>query len=328
MKKYIYIIGVMLLAVMTACTNEDIVPSSENMALTEGDLIEQISFTVPELEMDDVSTRGFYNDDGEKLTFLWSNYSSGNGLFKADTIGVFPMKTLSYYDQVFFPIVETTNSNTAFFDGLGWGLRKGYTYGAYYPYNFNYRNYQKIPIDYTGQRQFANKSTRGCLSQYDFMASGRITPENDQLVIPMTRIGAIVQVELDFNDYITGLGSNAPESIDFVEFTLGTNESVFALHGSVNLSATTPVYSPDNNNKTSSVSMELSWPSYVYSIWTDNASWGWKVTLYMALPPTDLTGKTLTATLIGNDGKKYVANLEGGKNIEAGKAYKFAGTYS
>ena len=43
----------------------------------------------------------------------------------------------------------------------------------------------------------------------------------------------------------------------------------------------------------------------------------------MALPPTDLTGKTLQLILIDVNDNRYVAQVEG-KNIEAGKFYHFA----
>ena len=325
MKKYIYIIGVTLLAVMTACTNEDLVPQTEALKLTEGELIEKISFTTPDLEVDDASTRGFYKEANGNMTFYWSTYA--DALLKADTIGVFPIRGNERADQIFFPVAETTNSNTAFFDGLGWGLRTGYTYGAYYPYDFNNRNFREIKVDYTGQRLLTNNSTV-LLSRHDFMVSNQIKPTTNELSIPLKRLGAIVKVELDFNDYITNLGSQAPEKIIFVDdFTLGTTENVFALHGKVSLADETPAFQPEDEElRSSSVSVALGDPNLTeQTFWTNKNNHNWKVTMFMTLPPTELAGKTLTATLKDKDGNKYVAQFDG-KNLVAGKAYSFNGS--
>ena len=325
MKKYIYLIGVTLLAVMTACTNEDLVPQTEALKLTEGELIEKISFTTPDLEVDDASTRGFYKEANGNMTFYWSTYA--DALLKADTIGVFPIRGNERADQIFFPVAETTNSNTAFFDGLGWGLRTGYTYGAYYPYDFNNRNCREIKVDYTGQRLLTNNSIV-LLSRHDFMVSNQIKPTTNELSIPLKRLGAIVKVELDFNDYITNLGSQAPEKIIFVEdFTLGTTENVFALHGKVSLADETPAFQPEDEElRSSSVSVALGDPNLTeQTFWTNKNNHNWKVTMFMTLPPTELAGKTLTATLKDKDGNKYVAQFDG-KNLVAGKAYSFNGS--
>lgn len=310
---------------MTASTNEDLVPQTEALKLTEGELIEQISFTTPDLEVDDASTRGFYKEANGNMTFYWSTYA--DALLKADTIGVFPIRGNERADQIFFPVAETTNSNTAFFDGLGWGLRTGYTYGAYYPYDFNNRNFREIKVDYTGQRLLTNNSTV-LLSRHDFMVSNQIKPTTNELSIPLKRLGAIVKVELDFNDYITNLGSQAPEKIIFVDdFTLGTTENVFALHGKVSLADETPAFQPEDEElRSSSVSIALGDPNLTeQTFWTNKNNHNWKVTMFMTLPPTELAGKTLTATLKDKDGNKYVAQFDG-KNLVAGKAYSFNGS--
>lgn len=310
---------------MTACTNEDLVPQTEALKLTEGELIEKISFTTPDLEVDDASTRGFYKGANGNMTFYWSTYA--DALLKADTIGVFPIRGNERADQIFFPVAETTNSNTAFFDGLGWGLRTGYTYGAYYPYDFNNRNFREIKVDYTGQRLLTNNSTV-LLSRHDFMVSNQIKPTTNELSIPLKRLGAIVKVELDFNDYITNLGSQAPEKIIFVDdFTLGTTENVFALHGKVSLADETPAFQPEDEElRSSSVSVALGDPNLTeQTFWTNKNNHNWKVTMFMTLPPTELAGKTLTATLKDKDGNKYVAQFDG-KNLVAGKAYSFNGS--
>ena len=325
MKKYIYIIGIALLAVMTACTNEDLVPQTDALKLTEGELIEQISFSAPELEYDDPSTRGLYNLENGNIGFTWSTKSSKP--FKADTIGVFPMGTgYRTSDQVFFAVQEETGTNTALFDGLGWGFRTGYSYSAYYPYDFNNRSLREIAIDYTGQIQVNNNNVI-VLSRKDFMVSGQITPESKDLAIKMKRLGAIVRIELDFSDYIAELGSEAPADIEFDEFSLQADSPIFGLHGTVDLSSSDPVFQPntDGTGMSSSVSMDLDFYK-TWSFWINGSSmYNWKATIYMCLPPTTMADLPLRAILKDVDGNKYVANLTG-KDLVAGKAYSFNGS--
>lgn len=318
MKKYIYIIGVTLLTVMTACTAEDLVPQqTDKLDLSDGDLIEQITFTVPDLISDEAQTKGSYmfsEIDSKPNVFWWNS---------KDTIGVFALNQGQYgwqrADQVYFPYTSGEAGelgNTAFFDGAGWGLRTGYKYGAYYPYKFENRDYRKIEIDYSNQNNIMNDYNY-YLSNYDFMASGAITPTDKSLRINLKRLGAIARFKIDLNDAFEEI-----DEIIFKEMILQTNKQVFAVKNTLDLTKETPELT--NVEKASSISVALGGKagnnSYDFRVYQDmDAGYA---TIKMALPPTDLSGETLQVVMVDEYNRRFTAQLEG-KNIEAGKFYNF-----
>lgn len=324
MKKFIYIIGVTLLAVMTACTSEDLVPQqTEGLILTDGDLIEQISFTVPELISDEPLTKGLYditNVETNPGKFMWA---------QGDTIGVFSLPKGQYgwqlSNQIYFPFNEKGTGSTAFFDGAGWGLRTGYSYSAYYPYKFENRNYREIEIDYRNQRQLMDGQWADPtliskeLSKYDFMVSGAITPTDKSLKINMKRLGAIAWFDIDIQ---SAFADGDLSTRSFKEMILQSNEDVFSVKNTLDLMSENPVL--ESMEKASSISIALGGEKGTPDgQWVFSSTNDYNPAVYMALPPTDLTGKTLQLILIDNNNNRYVAQVEG-KNIEAGKFYHFA----
>ena len=122
MKRGKYLL-VVLLAGVVACTNDNLVPDGNGGLPTGGKELENIIFNVPDLEFDGPQTRGYYKVSDTSLGYQWTF---------GDTIGIFSSKG----SQVAFPLASSSGTNTAIFDGKGWGMKVGETYQAYFPYSY------------------------------------------------------------------------------------------------------------------------------------------------------------------------------------------------
>ena len=180
MKTFKSLLILCFLAVLVACS-EDAFVQSEDVSTANGESVDLISMVVPNIEMD-ATTRSLLYEDGNELKFKWE---------ENDTIGVFPLGG----PQIPFPIVsETAGKNKAIFDGGFWSLRRDVKYAAYYPYRFENRDGKHIYVDYTGQ-------TQDNYINYDFLATGSISPENGELEFNMTRLSNILKINVKLPQY-------------------------------------------------------------------------------------------------------------------------------
>lgn len=196
MKRGKYLL-VVLLAGLVACTNDNLVPDGNGGLPTGGKELENIIFNVPDLEFDGPQTRGLYEDSESGMKYRW--------MF-GDTIGIFSSKG----SQVVFPLASSSGTNTAIFDGKGWGMKVGETYQAYFPYSYYNRDLGRIEYDYSEQTQFAldspvytgsNNKWVG-LCEHDFMISEPTTPTDNTLNIKLKRVSAILRVDVSLSNTI------------------------------------------------------------------------------------------------------------------------------
>lgn len=237
----------------------------------------------------DNSSRTTLSPTESGMSFAWSN---------TDTIGIYPERG----DQVCFPIAVGTENNYAWFDGGGWALKPSSKYAAYYPFNkANYfRSNQSIILNYDGQKQSGNATTNH-LGAYDFMAANATIPENGEVALAFKHINSVLQLKIIM-----------PQAANLTSLALVAEENVLPSQCSLNLltipASLTPVKS-ENTIFLDLVNITVS-------------KKGEQITLYMIIPPTDLTGKYLIARLLDDKGNSYSATLTG-KNFEAGMAYSF-----
>jgi hypothetical protein len=261
-------------------------PQSEISPIADGNSVAIISMVVPDIEMD-ATTRSKLIDDGSQLKFEWK---------ENDAIGVVPLSG----HPLLFPIhAENAGKNTALFDGGGWALRTDMKYAAFFPINEKNQgtDIKHIVIDYAGQ-------TQGNYMNYDFLATGAVKPSDGQVTFNMKRISAILKISISMP-----AGSTAHYG------TLIAPEEVFGVKGVLDLSGNEPVYTPEGRTKFINTDLGLEK--------TSTSAWTYEV--YMMVPPTDLSGKTLTFRLTSDAGYAYEATLQG-KKFEAGKAYKLSGS--
>lgn len=223
------------------------------------------------------------------MAFAWSN---------SDTIGIYPERG----DQVCFPIAVGTENNYAWFDGGGWALKPSSKYAAYYPFNkANYfRASNSVLLVYDGQKQTGNATTNH-LGAYDFMAADASIPEEGEVSLAFKHVNSVLRFTIKM-----------PQAAKLTSMALVTEENVLPSRCALNLLTTPATLTPIKSENT--IFLDLAE--------IEVAQAGEQITLYMMIPPCNLTDKLLTAHLIDDKGNSYSAALTG-KNFEAGMAYSF-----
>lgn len=273
---------------MAACSNnyEDLTYEEENVS----DVFEpdEVVFYVKNFERDDNSRTNLeVNERG--AVFTWA---------ENDTVGIFP----SQGDQVSFAMQAGAGTSSAIFSGGSWELKKSSTYYAYYPFSRKYFDGQsskdKIWVNYKGQSQDGDNNTIATGS-YDFLNSTGITPEDGRLVFEFAHLGAMVQIV-----------ATVPEKMVVKKMALATQEDEFMIEGYYNLEDELPTFVPVKKNNVLSLSIK-----------NVECEANTTVTGYLMVPPTDLTGKSLTVRLYDDRNKLYSYTFPVAGVFRAGKIY-------
>lgn len=289
-KRIFWGIGIFSVAVlMGACSD-----NYENLGNGEEEIpgIEprEVVFSLKNFEADDRSRTNLeVNESG--VTFTWA---------KDDTLGIFP----SQGDQVSFAMDEGAGTANAVFSGGSWELKKSATYYAYYPFSRKYFDGQssknKIWVNYKGQSQDGNNST-ATIGKYDFMNAASTSPEEGRLLFEFSHLGALVQLSV-----------TVPEKMTVKKMALATENEEFLIEGYYNLEDEIPAYVAERKSKVLSLAMK--------NVECEaNAT----VTGYLMVPPTDLTGKTLTVRVYDDRNKLYSYTYPAAGVFRAGKSYRF-----
>lgn len=217
-----------------------------------------------DITFEEGATRGTEIINGSTLRFSW---------VQGDSLGIFPNKG----NQVEFPITSTEGGTSAVFDGGGWALRNKSNYAAYYPFSvWNYhRNNKTILLDYSGQVQDGNGSFAH-LSAYDYLASSRVAPENGEVCFEMSRLGAILYIDIV-----------VPEPTVVNSLVISCEEEIFTEKAALDISGEEAVATPTKTSNT----MTLSFKNTVTTEANET------VRGYVAVFPVDFTNKTVYATL-------------------------------
>lgn len=254
---------------------------------------------VGELKQIVMTASDFETENGSRTNFQITSSGAEFSWAANDTVGIFPNEGA----QAYFPMTSGAGTKSANFTGGGWALKDASTYAAYYPFIGNfYLDKNAIPVDYTGQVQTGDASTAH-LGAYDYMAAAPSTPKNGNVVFAFKHLGALVQLKL-----------TVPQATTLNLVTLTTESKVFAVEGKVNIMANTLGIT----SVTSSKELTLE----VKNVTTTKANQ--VVTLYMMIPPVDLSNNTLKAVVKTSAGSEEVA-LDS-KNFLAGKAYALNGS--
>ena len=286
MKTFKHLLLLCALVALAACSEDALAPQSEVIPIAEGGSVDLISMVVPDIEIADATTRSKLIDDGTELKFVWQ---------ENDAIGVVPLSG----SPLHFPInAENAGKNTALFDGGDWALKANGKYAAFFPYNKEIaeKDIRTIPIDYTGQ-------TQGNWMKYDFLATGAVQPKDGAVTFTMKRLSAILKIQVKFPS----------SSITHYRYaTLVAEEPLFGVKGTLDLSGSEPVYTPEGLTKfiNTDIGMDQAASSTGPIVFS----------LYFMIPPTNLTGKQLKLLFNSDSGTAKEVFITG-KNYEAGKAY-------
>lgn len=199
---------------------------------------------------------------------------------------------------------EGAGTANAVFSGGSWELKKSSTYYAYYPFSRKYFDGQssknKIWVNYKGQSQDGNNST-ATIGKYDFMNAASTSPEEGRLLFEFSHLGALVQLSV-----------TVPEKMTVKKMALATENEEFLIEGYYNLEDEIPAYVAERKSKVLSLAMK--------NVECEaNAT----VTGYLMVPPTDLTGKTLTVRVYDDRNKLYSYTYPAAGVFRAGKSYRF-----
>lgn len=279
---------------MGACSHNNEEPGNDEGKKT-GVEPHEVIFSVKDFERDEQS-RTNLEVNGRGAVFTWADN---------DTLGIFP----SQGDQMAFAMQTGAGTANAVFSGGSWELKKSSTYYAYYPFSRKYFDGQntknKIWVNYKGQSQDGNNSTT-TTGNYDFLNATGITPEDSRLVFEFTHMGAMVQ-----------LVANVPEKMVVKKMGLATENEEFMIEGYYSLEDEIPTYVPVKKNKTISLALK--------NVECEaNAA----VTGYLMVPPTDLTGKSLTLRVYDDQNKLYSYKFPAAGVFKAGKFYSLGGNVS
>lgn len=248
--------------------------------------LKQIVFTATDFE-DEIGSRTNFKISSAGAEFSWA---------ANDTVGIFPNEGA----QAYFPMISGAGTKSANFTGGGWALKDASTYAAYYPFIGNfYLDKNAIPLDYTGQVQTGDASTVH-LGAYDFMVAVPTAPKNGNVNFAFKHLGALVQLKLTI-----------PQTTTLTSVTLTTESNDISEKGTIDIMASSLSINPVSS--TNKITLEIK------DIATTEANQ--EVTLYMMIPPVNLTNRTLKAIVKTSIGSEEVALSS--KNFQAGKAYAF-----
>ena len=113
------------------------------------------------------------------------------------------------------------------FDGGGWALRLDTRYSTYYPFNFENRDPERIPISYIGQKQTGNGSMNH-LGDYFFCATEPTLAENGQVSFLLRNIGGVIWFRITL-----------PDPATYTEIALVTDNNMFTTEGYYSLKTLT-----------------------------------------------------------------------------------------
>ena len=270
--------------ILTGCTNE-----MENF------------FSNRDVTTINVSAKEF-QPETRYITYGYSQYADYSVIWKSDdVIGIFPMKENS--SQIAFKINSGSYSGNASFDGNGWGLLNNTSYVAYYPYyDSGLIDKEEVPLDYTGQFQNDNKSTKH-LSDFDFLYSSIVTPADGAVSFVFNHLSALMHFTFTF-----------PSRTKVSKIELLT-DGEFYPKGSFNLETSTFV--PDESSQTTAMGLDLD------DILNYDGGDLTEIQAFMMLPPTDLTGKSLSIVVTDCYGRQTTFDIEDEKykKFESGHIY-------
>ena len=268
---------------LASCTDE-----VQELAGEQSQVLKQIVMTTQDFHPEADSRTVYQVADGA-VKCTWA---------ENDTVGVFPDKGA----QAYFPMALGAGTKNATFDGEGWALKDGRTYGAYYPFvGAMYLDRNAVPVSYAGQTQTGNGSMAH-LGDYDYMVAAPTAPEFGSAQFMFKHLSALAQLKI-----------TVPQPTTFTSVKLVTDTKAFAVEGTVDIMAETPGITPVTSSKEFVLNLQDVATTKENEV----------VTFYFMLPPADLSEQTLKAVLVSDKGNVEI-DLES-KNFKAGTAYALSG---
>lgn len=235
----------------------------------------------------DAVTRSVGNETSGGLQFRWDD---------GDIVGVYSGKG----SMSTFRLTGGEGTSRGVFDGGGFDLRRGEGYHALYPYDGLAADINDIELSYEGQI-LSTDLDKSHVGRHDFMSSYAVVDESGNAEFSFRHLGSFVRMSIE-----SGCDADL-ESLELIPYsgTIVTDVSYDLGNGSFG-----------STSSKASLKAEL----------TDSRiSEGGDVSLWMALPSQDLSGRGLSAVFRSVDGRILSSRLEG-RNLQVSRAYSLDGS--
>ena len=274
--------ALMVVAAIISCT-----VSEQPDKLADGDF-ESVVMKASAFEWaEGVATKTHISGDA---SFTWAD---------GDLVGIYP----DVGTQVRFPIVgmEGERSDRANFTGGGWAVKNASRYMAYYPFISDMElDKTAVPVDYTSQCQDGLNSAAH-LNAYDFMAAASVAPSNGEIAFDFNHMSSFLRLDL-----------TVPKVGEYNTLTLTCQGGRFATKGTVDISAAAPAITPTHWSPEFVVNLQN------FTTTTVNQ----QVSIYLLIPPVDLSGCTVRVNLRGRHSDCETSFTRGeNKPFRPGSAY-------
>lgn len=190
-------------------------------------------------------------------------------------------------------------SSTGSFSNAAFALNENTTYYAFYPFDMN-AMVTSANVDFRNQKQTANASAAH-LGAYNYMVATAATDSNGETAIAFQNIGAVMQAVLTM-----------PETATLTSLTVTSDGTPFITKGTASMK--TGTITGKENSKTVTLALD-----------NISVNKGATLTANLLVAPVNMYGSTLRFSLTGSNGFIYSVNIAG-KNMSAGKAYRYTGS--
>lgn len=291
--KHIHTLSLSLLfavASFSCSDNNALIDQFEIQNETSSDLLKGVTAQVPDFEFEDATRAAHTFSPSTGFSFVWT---------EGDTLGIFPVGS----NQVDFPVVDGIGTSRAEFSGGAWALRATYDYASYFPFRGDnyFRKMTELPVSYVGQEMDGNDPYAN-LGKYDFLVSAPAK----------TSAEGTVNLDLKHLGCYTLFMLTLPEPDNYSYLSISCDEPVFVHEATYDLSAATPALTPKKSYSTYRIDLK--------NVTTTTANQ--RVDIPAMFAPINLSGKTLTLSVLCDNGKVYSTTV-GGKDMIAGKAYGY-----
>lgn len=279
-----------LFLVETVCSCSDINSFSDTIN-KDGILMSALDFKAEE------TTRSSLLPSSTGTKFRWD---------KGDVVGVYS----SSKGLTNFFIDENTISSdgtSANFNGSGFSLNSNSTYYAFYPYSKSSLNKSEIPISYSSQVMMSNGDFKS-LGDFDYMCSMGESDEENHAAFTFSHLGCVVEFKLK-------VPVTSKYTAAYFELDNASKDNCLIKGGNVDLTSAEGVFIPKVNENDSILKVSLG----ENGIFVEKDSF---LTVYMMMPPQNLSGKSLAVRLYDNQANWYKAEIEG-KNMRSGYTYHY-----
>ena len=258
----------------------------------EPGVLNHVSIGVKDVDLTDISpaTRTEIEIDGT-VKFSWS---------ADDVVGMYP----DHGAPAFFEMTGQDGESVAEFDGGGWALKTASEYAVYYPYDYDFREMEAIPFDYSGQIQ-VGISNYDHLADYQFMAQGMVQPVSGSCNYRMERIEAIAIFKLTIP---------VPDDYDLFVMRMADGQRLVY---STSLDISDEFYQITPVGDANQFRVQLQG----FTTTSENQT----LYVYAMIPPQDLSGKTVILSIQTTEGDVYAAEVDG-KNMLNNHAYQYTAT--